>query len=138
MNKNPFEYGYLGDERFEISAMEYNLLRVALEQGLEATQSVDYPEVFQFIDTATSKKATKYTDEDLALGRVVRVTDKEATFSQGNAQVSYNGLKLKAEMLHAQELLMDIHVRNMESGIAKPIADLQATLAQPQEHAAQD
>lgn len=124
MNKDVFNFGYLGDEKIEITANEFNLIKVALEQGISATQTVTYPEVFQFLNKETGKAVKNPSKDDLALGKVIQVTDKESTFSRENAKLSYDGSKLAPEMLYAQELILEIHTRNVEAGIAKSAEEL--------------
>ncbi len=117
--KNPFEYGYLGDEKIEISANEFNLIRTALDHGIAATQKIDYVEITAYRDSETGKAVANPKEEDVASGKVRLITDKEATFHPSNAKVVYDGQKLKPEMLYASEMILDIHIRNVEAGIAK-------------------
>lgn len=121
---NPNEYGYLGNERFEISAGEFQLIKRALEQGVNNTAKIDAPEVVMYLDASTGNRVENPSEEDLALGRVLLTTDKEATFSQANMRYTYDMSKLTREMLTAQELIMDIHLRNVESGVSKHIEEL--------------
>lgn len=123
-SKNPFEYGYLGNEEIKISANEFNLLRKAIDCGIEATQKIDYPEVLVYRDIETGKTVTSPKQEDIASGKVRLSTDKEATFNPDNAKIVYDGQKLKPEMLYATEMMLDIHIRNVESGVAKSKEEL--------------
>lgn len=100
MNTNPNDYGYLGNEKITISAEEYMLFKIALEQGLSLTQNISYP--------------SKYKEED---GK--KYFDNESTFTNENIVTEYDGKKLTKEMLVAQSLLVEIHLRNIEEGIAK-------------------
>lgn len=106
MEVNPNEYGYVGTEKITISAEEYMLFKVALEQGLLLTQNISYPAL--------------YKEED---GK--KYFDNEATFSDENVKMEYDGKKLTKEMLIAQSVLVEIHLRNIEEGIAKSKEDLE-------------
>lgn len=106
MNINPNDYGYTGTEKITISAEEYMLFKVALEQGLLLTQNISYPAL--------------YKEED---GK--KYFDNESTFSDENVKMEYDGKKLTKEMLIAQSLLVEIHLRNIEEGIAKSKEDLE-------------
>ena len=108
MEVNPNDYGYAGTEKITISAEEYMLFKVALEQGLLLTQNISYPAL--------------YKEED---GK--KYFDNESTFSDENVKIEYDGKKLTKEMLIAQRLLVEIHLRNIEEGIAKSKEDLEKT-----------
>jgi hypothetical protein len=125
---NPNDFGYLGDERFEISANEFQLLKVALEKGFSNTLRIEATEVPMFLDAETGMPVENPSEENLALGKILVTTNKEATFSQGNIKYTYDMTKLTREMLMAQELLVDIHLRNVETNVAKPLEELKIKL----------
>jgi len=122
---NPQEYGYLGTEKFEITSSEFMLFKMALEQGLRLTEVVTYPQVFEYVDQE-GKVVKSPSEEDLITGKVNKVPNTEKTFSDENLTVTYNADKITKEMLMAQELLMDLHFRNIESGVAKSIEELKS------------
>lgn len=100
MNINPNDYGYLGNEDMTIKTSEYLLLKTAFQQAVDLTRNITYPSV--------------YKEED---GN--RFFDTEATFADSNMVISYDGKKLTKEMLMSQELIVDLHFRNIETGVAK-------------------
>jgi hypothetical protein len=123
--KNPLEYGYLGDERVEMTAKEFMQLKNAVEQGINATLESFLPEVLRYVNRETSEVVFEPTQEDIAIGKVVTVTDREATFNPANVKYHYN-TKLSPDMIKGQQLIMEIHERNVETGVAKSIAELEA------------
>jgi len=126
--KNPLEYGYLGDERVEMTAKEFMQLKNAVEQGINATLESFLPEVLRYVNRETSEIVLDPSQEDIAAGRVVTVTDREATFNPANVKYHYN-TKLSPDMIKGQQLIMEIHERNVETGVAKSIAELEALSA---------
>lgn len=124
-NKNPMNYGYFGDEQITITAREFMLLKAAVEHGINATSESYMPEVLKYVNTEDSSLVDSPTDEDLITGKVVPVTDREATFSPKNVKFKYS-TKLTPDMVDAQQLIMEIHTRNVESGNAKTREELEA------------
>ena len=122
---NIFEYGYAGDEMIEITAKEFMILKSAVESGLDAVRTVEYPEVVMYINRETGDEVKSPSDEDLMLGKVIQSTDKAKTFSGENAKTSYDASKLTPEMLYAVELSVDIHARNVKNGVAKTLTELE-------------
>lgn len=115
---NPLDYGYTGSEAITISAKEFVLLKNAVEAGIAATMEAYLPEVTRYVNVKTTKVVKNPTSEDLVSKKVVLVTDREATFSQENVSVKYNANKITREMIQAQALIMEIHERNVEVGVA--------------------
>lgn len=126
--KNPLEYGYLGEERVEITAKEFMQLKNAVEQGINATLESYLPEVLRYVNRETSEIVLEPSQEDVASGKVVTVTDREATFNPTNVKYHYN-TKLSPDMIKGQQLIMEIHERNVETGVAKSIKELEVLSA---------
>lgn len=122
---NPQEYGYLGTEKFELTSSEFMLFKVALEQGLRLTEVVTYPQVFEYVDQE-GNVVKNPSEEDLITGKVNKAPNTQKTFSDENLNITYDANKITKEMLMAQELLMEIHFRNIESGVAKSVEELQS------------
>ena len=122
--KNPQQYGYTGEEKFEISSGEFQMLRLALEKGLQNGTKLEAQEVIVYLDAQTGEKVENPSREDIEMGKITLVTDKQATFAPENIKFSYDMTKISREMLLAQEILADIHLRNVESGVAKHVDEL--------------
>jgi hypothetical protein len=122
--KNPLNYGYLGDEKIEITAKEFIAMKSAIEQGINSTLESYLPEVIKYVNVETSKIVDNPSQEDLQSGKVTLVTDRDATFSPANVRYQYS-TKLTPDMIGGQQLIMEIHERNVETGIAKSVEDLQ-------------
>lgn len=122
--KNPLNFGYLGDEKFEISAKEFIAMKSAIEQGINSTLESYLPEVTKYVDTVTSKIVESPSQEDIQSGKVVMVTDRDATFNPANVRYQYS-TKLTPDMIMGQQLIMEIHERNVGLGIAKSMEELQ-------------
>lgn len=123
--KNPMNYGYFGDEQITITAREFMMLKAAVEHGINATSESYMPEVLKYVNTEDSSLVDSPSNEDLASGKVVPVTDREATFNPSNVKFKYS-TKLTPDMVDAQQLIMEIHTRNVESGTAKSREELEA------------
>jgi hypothetical protein len=122
---NPMDYGYSGNEEVTITAAEFMLLKRAVEHGINATLETFLPEVTKYVNIETSELVDEFTEEDLTSGKVVLVTDREATFSPKNVKYQYN-TKLTPDMIQSQELIMNIHERNIEKGVAKTVQELES------------
>jgi hypothetical protein len=101
------------------------LLKRAVEHGINATLETFLPEVTKYVNIETSELVDEFTEEDLTSGKVVLVTDREATFSPKNVKYQYN-TKLTPDMIQSQELIMNIHERNIEKGVAKTVQELES------------
>lgn len=124
--KNPMDYGYLGTEEVTITSAEFMLLKRAVEHGINATLETYLPEVTKYVNTKTSELLEGFpTEEQITSGEVVLVTDREATFSPSNVRYQYNS-KITPDMVQSQELIMKIHERNVETGVAKSVEELEA------------
>lgn len=113
------QYTYNGDEQITITAQEFAIIKRAVEDGLAATVKVEYPEVF----TKVNSKGEEASEEDITNGNFSLIVNPHATFSEANRKISYDGNKITASMLQADEILVQIHGRNIESGIAKEVVD---------------
>jgi hypothetical protein len=122
--KNPLNYGYLGDEKIEITSKEFMAMKSAVEQGINATLESYLPEVTKYVNIETSKIVDNPSQEDLQSGKVTMVTDRDATFNPANVRYQYS-TKLTPDMIMGQQLIMEIHERNVETGVAKSIEELQ-------------
>ena len=98
--KNPMNYGYFGDEQITITAREFMALKAAVEHGINATSESYMPEILKYVSTEDSSFVESPTDEDLLSGKVVPVTDREATFNPRNVKFKYS-TKLTPDMVDA-------------------------------------
>ena len=121
--RNPLNYGYLGDERIEITAKEFMAMKTAIEQGINSTLDSYLPEVTKYVDIESSKIVDNPSQEDLESGKVTLVTDRDATFNPRNVKYHYS-TKLTPDMIMGQQLIMEIHERNVETGVAKSLEEL--------------
>jgi hypothetical protein len=122
--KNPMNYGYLGDEKIEITAKEFIAMKTAIEQGINSTLESYLPEVTKYVNVETSKIVDNPSQEDLQSGKVTMVTDRDATFNPTNVRYQYS-TKLTPDMIMGQQLIMEIHERNVGIGLAKTMEELQ-------------
>jgi hypothetical protein len=122
--KNPMNYGYIGNEEIVISAREFMMMKAAVEHGINATSESYMPEVLKYVNTEDSSIVESPSDEDLMSGKVVPVTDREATFNPRNVKFKYS-TKLTPDMVAAQELILEIHTRNVDMGNAKSKEELE-------------
>ena len=120
---NPHEYSYTGEELVTIKAKELNLLKVAVEQAIENATVRMFDEKTDWLDEE-GNTVENPSKEGIAYGKVRQVTNIRETFNTSNIRTSYDPNRLTQEMLMAQELLLDIHLRNITEGVAKPINEL--------------
>ncbi len=120
---NPHEYSYTGEELVTIKTKELNLLKVAIEQAIENATIRVFDEKTEWLDSE-GNPVENPSKEDIAFGKVRQITNIKETFNPSNLRISYDPTKLTQEMLLAQELLLDFHMRNIKEGIAKPISEL--------------
>jgi hypothetical protein len=81
------------------------------------------PEVTKYVDIESSKIVDNPSQEDLESGKVTLVTDRDATFNPRNVKYHYS-TKLTPDMIMGQQLIMEIHERNVETGVAKSVEEL--------------
>lgn len=115
---------YRGDEKFEITAQEYTLLKVAVEQAMQGLVTVTFPEVKAFVNVETGAYIDKPSKKQLEAGTAVETVSPEKTFSAENRKISYDG-KVTQELLSARELVMVIHQRNIENGVTTDVEELE-------------
>lgn len=118
MSKNPTEYGYRGDEQITISAREFLLLRKAIEDGVNNATIQTMPEVIKYVTPEGDDFEGTPTEEDFIKDTVRAITDIRKTVSESNLKISFDPNKLTKEMLLANELLLEIHLRNVENNVA--------------------
>jgi len=123
MNKNPNDYSYKGDEKFEIDAREYMFLNTIVQKSFEDYTKFYHPERFMYVDAKTSKPVKGPKQEDIDSGKVLMTLDEQATFAPNNIKIFYDA-KMPREMLAATGCALDIHMRNIEKGIAKTREEL--------------
>lgn len=128
--KSSKDYGYEGNEQITISASEFFRFSSAINDALAQGTKGSFDEVVVYVDPITSKVVDNPTEEQLRNREVVPVGDKEKTFNPGNLRISYESW-VSPNIIHAKELLMKIHSRNIELGIAKPAEKLQAAKQGP-------
>lgn len=126
---------YRGNENITITAQEYILLKVAVEQGLQALVTVSFPEVKTFVNTDTGEYITKPSKKQLADGTAVETVSPEKTFSAENRVIAYDG-KVTQEMLAARELVIVIHQRNIEEGLTTDVETLNREFEESKANAA--
>lgn len=114
---------YRGNENITITAQEYILLKVAVEQGLQALVTVSFPEVKTFVNAETGEYIVKPSKKQLADGIALETVSPEKTFSVENRVIAYDG-KVTQEMLAARELVIVIHQRNIEEGLTTDVETL--------------
>lgn len=118
----PGDYGYRGDEQITITGREFLLLRKAIEDAINNATLYRMDEVWRWVDE-NGEDVENPSSEDVLQGKVRRVTDIKNTVSESNLTVYFDPKMLTNEMLFGQELLLDIHLRNINNNIATNFAD---------------
>lgn len=120
--KNYADYGYVGDEKIVISVEEFINLQKAINQAMTNGVIVQRPQVLQWIDAKT-EKPVKFSLKAAQEGTIKQLPDTEATASDENVSVSYNN-NIFPHIFEGNKMLMGIHYRHVEAGVAKPTAEL--------------
>jgi hypothetical protein len=121
--KNYKEFSYMGDEVITMTVGEFVAIQKALDQAIANGVIAQHPQVIRWYDAKTNKPVEKPTQKQIEKKEVVLLADSEATKSQENMQVSYKA-NLFPEVFNGREILMGIHERMVDEGVAKPIEEL--------------
>lgn len=113
----PSEYGYKGDEQITITGREFLLLRKAIEDGINNATLYRMDEVTKWVNL-DGEDVENPTPEQIANEEVHKVMDIRQTVSDNNLTVFFDPNKLTNELLLGQELMLDIHMRNINNQIA--------------------
>ena len=123
--KSPNEFSYRGDELITITANEFLAIvkanEIAIKQGVE-TKFKAQPE---WVSTLTGAIVTEPTQEDLQSGVVTQVTSIERTFSAENFEETFAAW-LYPDVIQLKEMLLGVHKRQIETGVAVHFATLRA------------
>jgi len=120
---NPLNHWYEGEENISINAREYGLLKTALEQAMALVIETTYPEITGFVDK-TGAVVEKPTQKQFENEEVQQVVMPDKTFSAANRKVHYKST-VTNELIAANELILSIHMRNIEAGNTKTLEELQ-------------
>lgn len=123
--KDIFNYGYTGEEVMEITSYEFQILKIAIEQAIRNTEEIKFPKKYFWVSTKTDKEIKNPSKKDIESGNVKKMFDRDATFSQNNMVETFDASKLTRDMLEAQEIILQLHARNVEEGIAKSREELE-------------
>lgn len=129
--KSPNEFSYRGNELITITANEFLAIvkanEIAIKQGIE-TKFKAQPE---WVSTVTGAIVTEPTQEDLQSGLVTQVTSIEKTFSADNFQETFAAW-LYPDVIQLKEMLLGVHKRQIETGVAVHFETLKAEYASRQ------
>ena len=120
--KNYGDYGYVGDEEIVISVEEFIELQKAINQAMTNGVVVQRPQIVQWVNAKTGKEV-KFSMKAAQDGTIKQLPDTEATASEENISVSYDN-NIFPHVYNGNKLLMGIHYRHVEAGVAKPTAEL--------------
>lgn len=113
-------YTYNEDTKIELTGQQFELIQIALMQGIDSTTQRSFPEKRMFVDTETGKEVKSPSTDQIKSGKVVEQVDIEGTFQVPT--VSYND-KLTPHMINASLLVNAIHQENIQKGIAVPVVE---------------
>lgn len=122
--KRPEEFGYVGGENFEISSEEFMSIKGAIDAFLAKETSAVFPEKYKYINRETNETIKTVNEKNKHIA--MKIVDVENTLqSQPVIQRTEEGVRL----LEIRMMLDAVHLRNVESGVAKHIPTLQAEAA---------
>lgn len=125
--KNYGEYGYVGDEQIVISVQEFQVLKLAIDQAINNGVEVKRPQVLKWVNK--EGKEVKFSLDKARKGEITQSVDVEATKSDENVQVLYDNA-LFPHIFSANEVIMGVHFRNVEEGVAKTKEEQEAYVAE--------
>lgn len=112
--KNPQEYGYVGDELITMTAEDFISLRQALNASLSKETSLTYPEKYKYINRENGEAIKNVTDKNKAVA--LKIVDVSATLnSLPLVSRTPEGIRL----LEMELVMGRIHIDMVESGVAK-------------------
>lgn len=126
MDKTLNNQWYRGDEEVKISAEEYILMKVAIEQSLHLMTEEKIREIRGYVSINDGSIVDKPTDKQIKNREVVYTVIPERTFDDPINRIVYYDGRITREMIMARELIMVIHNRNIEQGITSDVGALKA------------
>lgn len=112
-NKNPAEYGYLGDEKINITGKHFQEIFQFVETLLEDETKAYFPQKYMHVDRETSKKVKPTKNNK---HKIAKVVDPQGTMS---AEPTIYRTEKGIGLLKLKNFLAEIHFKNVEDGIAK-------------------
>lgn len=112
--QNPSEFGYIGNEKIEITSTEFTSIVQMVDYFLNKETEKKIPYKFKHINAETGLEIGKITDKNRH--QALKIVDIDKTLnSQEVVSLSKDGL----ELLKLKMQLESIHLENIESGVAK-------------------
>ncbi len=112
--KNPQEYGYVGDEQITMTAQQFAEMKNALDFFLEKETKLYYPELYKYINKNTGEEIKKVTEKnaDVAM-KVVNV--------EGTLQATPKIFRTRegVDLLKLKLVTEQIHISMINTGVAK-------------------
>ena len=112
--KNPNEYGYMGDEVITMTAQEFAEMKGAIDFFLEKETKFDFPELYKYVNRDTGELIKTVTEKNKDVA--VKVVDVEGTL---NAKPRVYRTQEGINLLKVKLLTEKIHMNMVESGVAK-------------------
>lgn len=108
-------YTYAEDVKIELTGAQFEVIKLALAQGVDSTIVRAFPEKRMYINTKTGKEVKSPKPAQLQDGSVVPQINLEATFSEPT--VMFND-KITQAMIDGNLIVNAIHQMNIQNGVA--------------------
>lgn len=119
--QNPSEFGYVGNEKIEITSNEFTTIVQMVDYFLDKETEKKVPFKFKHINAETGADIGKLTDKNKL--QALKIIDVDKTINSPQVlSLSPDGVQL----LKLKMQLEGIHLSNIDSGVAKHRDELKA------------
>ncbi len=127
--QNPAAFGYRADAKVILTGNEFIVLQHLAQKAIGNGVTETYVQVDEWVNIETGEPVEKPTSKQINDGKVRRLPSKPKTLQ--NKQIAFNS-NLYPEIFDGNEVVFNIHMRNIEQGIATPVEVLQKELEERQ------
>lgn len=113
--KNPSEFSYRPDTKITITGHEFRVLQHLAQKAMGNSSEEKYELKYEWINQKTGKLIKKPTQKQINEGTAVQVPSKEQTFEKPTVFYDRN---VYPEILDGNNVLFNIHLRNIETDVA--------------------
>lgn len=112
--KNPVEYGYVGNEEVTMIASQFMRMKTLIDFALDKETREYYPEKYKYVNRETGATIKTVTEKNKHLA--VKILDIDATL--GSTPVIFR-TKEGIEMLKVRLISESVHIDMIDKGVAK-------------------
>lgn len=130
--KNPNDFIYENGVNVEIPGEFFSYLMRYVGGVIDENSKSYHTDRFKFVNAESGKEVKKPKQEDIDSGKVVKVTDIEATL---NSEAKFYRNRAALEGIHILNIMNGYHMANIEEGKATSIDEIRKKMEHSQEEA---